>query len=897
MAYLTRRTSYLALLVLAFVAEPALQQATCSSIAVDVDYPGNDIAGVAAAAVDNCCGICAATAHCNAFSYAYGTCYLKSANGSAIAKRGVYSATLATPPPCPAIENDTDYAGGDLTSVAASAAEACCGICKATAGCKLFAYAYGTCYLKHTQGPRTSKPGVRSSVVVPPHPEECPAIENDIDYPGGDLVGVAAAAADDCCGICKATAGCKLYSYAYGTCYLKHTQGSRTTKAGVRSGVVVPAVDPPTTTAPPTGQCSSSIANVDYYGMDIATVPGSSVAQCCDACTATSSCHAYVFYQGNCYLKSGKGRSSVLPGAAASALSSFFPTCAAIEDNVDYPGGDLTAVAKTTAEECCDECRSTAGCALFTWSWGTCYLKSTKGARRVSAGARSMLVSTAVTTPAATTTKPTIAPTTPGPTTSQPTATPTPAPTPLTTLSSCGKRQRKAWSASTAAEKALFISAVEESMKRGLFKRFLSVHNDLKANKEAHGTCVFLFWHRKFILAFEDMLRSLGPAYRCLTLAYWDYTQDYVQFQSNQCKTIGECAVATADLGGSTQGRDAQPADAGHTSLCVSSRPLNASDAGCVRRGDWHATTMPDWSISNARSSLFDMGASIAAVSADLELGIHGSVHMELRGAMGNGFLSPMDPIFYLHHAMVDVLHTVFYHCKVEPLNLDAAGQQAHESSFQGCTVNYGDGSLPVGPTTSIMMRSHVDLDDQMPIPVEDDPWIGPFFKPLPSEYYKLTDARTLGYSYNLVGLVGDLYTKCGAATATSIESTRHFEQDHTVVAPFKPANVKTLQFEDAIVSTAVEQGLTREAAFVELKKINLLLHVNCFAGGDIQDYPDDFKHRMHVGDAKKPGFVLWHQLQTNQTTVHIAGWQNITRAYYNCTGAMNARQMHDAIK
>ncbi|RHZ16159.1 hypothetical protein DYB26_011146 [Aphanomyces astaci] len=826
MAYLFRLGQYsVALTLLALVAQPSLQQ-SCPPIDVDVDYPGNDIHGVPSTAAENCCGICAATPNCLAFSYAYGTCYLKSAKGSSVRTPGVQSGTVAT----------------------------------------------------------------------------CPSIENDIDYAGGDLKAVAASAASDCCGHCKATTDCKLYSYAYGTCYLKHTQGTRLAKAGVHSAVVVASVDPPTTTTapPPTttsrplpGQCYPPVQDIDYAGMDVATIPGSSsAAQCCDACSLFPSCNVYVFYQGNCYLKSAKGRSSALPGAVASARSTFAPTCAAIEDNVDFPGGDLIAAAKSTAEECCDVCRATSGCALFTWAWGTCYLKSTQGARQVSWGARSMVVVTTPPPPTTFTPKPTTTPplTTPPPTTTTPTPTPSPPPSPPTPtpVVSCGKRQRKAWSASSAAEKELYISAVEESMKRGLYQRFLSVHNDLKANKEAHGTCVFLFWHRKFLVAFEDMLRSLAPAYACMTLAYWDYTQDYVRFQTSQCKTIADCSVATADLGGSTHGRDPQPADPGHSTLCVTSRPLNASDGGCVRRGDWHATAMPDWSISNARSSLFDVGPSIAAVSYDLEIGIHGSVHMELRGQMGNGFLSPHDPIFYLHHAMVDVLHTVFYHCKVEPLNLDPVGQQTHPSSFQGCTVNYGDGEpQPVGPTTAILMRSHVDLDDNLPIPVEDDPLIGHFFKPLPSEYFKLTDARTLGYSYNLVGLLGDLYAKCDSTRQVVFESEQ-FADEHTITAPLiDSANAKTLQFEEAIVAAAISQGLSSDAAYVEVKKINLLLHVNCFGGQDIQDYPDELKQHMHWGTSQKPGFVLWHQLKTNQTTVAISGWQHITQAYYNCSGAM----------
>ena len=37
----------------------------------------------------------------------------------------------------------------------------------------------------------------------------------------------------------------------------------------------------------------------------------------------------------------------------------------------------------------------------------------------------------------------------------------------------------------------------------------------------------FYAWHRKFLLEFENMLRSLDPKFECITIPYWDWAQEY----------------------------------------------------------------------------------------------------------------------------------------------------------------------------------------------------------------------------------------------------------------------------------------------------------------------------------------------------------------------------------
>jgi len=51
-------------------------------------------------------------------------------------------------------------------------------------------------------------------------------------------------------------------------------------------------------------------------------------------------------------------------------------TCQTLSQNSDCYGQDLSQVAGSSAEDCCDICAQTEGCLAFTHIWGNCYLKN-----------------------------------------------------------------------------------------------------------------------------------------------------------------------------------------------------------------------------------------------------------------------------------------------------------------------------------------------------------------------------------------------------------------------------------------------------------------------------------------------------------------------------------------
>ncbi|ETW05550.1 hypothetical protein H310_03300 [Aphanomyces invadans] len=361
----------------------------CSSWTLDYDYVGGDIKSVSSRDFDDCCDECDKTPLCNAYTFTWdnsGTCWLKTIDDSTpwAYKVGARSAKLVNPtkPPtkCGTLENNTDYLGNDLTSTKQTQPDACCADCENTPRCKLFVwsnYLGGTCWLKHTKGTKVVSNGAIAGQL--PTSATCTPIEDNVDYFGNDIKSTSRASADACCADCDNTAGCKLFvwsNYNGGTCWLKHTQGVKSTVMGARAAKLV---------ASPT--CAAPETNVDFVAQDIAEAPGAQAADCCAACHANQACNAYSWFNGMCYLK-GRRASTI---SKTGVVSARVDKCSPLEVDVDYVNNDLSNVSADVAD-CCAICRQTSGCRAFSWLNGVCYLKSGKGATISKPGVQSATV-------------------------------------------------------------------------------------------------------------------------------------------------------------------------------------------------------------------------------------------------------------------------------------------------------------------------------------------------------------------------------------------------------------------------------------------------------------------------------------------------------------------------
>lgn len=118
----------------------------------------------------------------------------------------------------------------------------------------------------------------------------------------------------------------------------------------------------------------------------------------------------------------------------------------------------------------------------------------------------------------------------------------------------CDKmRVRKDFRDLTKPEKDLYIEAVNKLKEQGVYDLFVQTHAHLTNKNYAHGTSGFLPWHRKYLLEFENAIRSADPGgkYKDVTVPYWDWAEDTDLCSANGgCKTFHEKSDLLKEFGG-----------------------------------------------------------------------------------------------------------------------------------------------------------------------------------------------------------------------------------------------------------------------------------------------------------------------------------------------------------
>jgi hypothetical protein len=139
-------------------------------------------------------------------------------------------------------------------------------------------------------------------------PTSCSLIEENVSFPGNDLSTASSSKAEGCCSICAITSGCKAFSWSSGTCFLKTGKSSSASSSGTRSAVLG------------SSYCASKRSDVDFYGNDIASVPGLSADECCLACKLTNGCTAFTWFDGICWVKNFDTTGTAFAGAVSGTL-------------------------------------------------------------------------------------------------------------------------------------------------------------------------------------------------------------------------------------------------------------------------------------------------------------------------------------------------------------------------------------------------------------------------------------------------------------------------------------------------------------------------------------------------------------------------------------------------
>ncbi|KAF0688149.1 Aste57867_20212 [Aphanomyces stellatus] len=141
-----------------------------------------------------------------------------------------------------AVQGNVDYDGFDLGVTSRASASSCYADCEATAGCKLFVwtnYNAGTCWLKHTVGPKSALTGAIASSMQ--NTATVGTQQVNVDFWGGDLDNTQRAYPDLCIQDCRETENCVGYvwnNFKDGTCWLKSELGYATQNNGAVAGTI-----------------------------------------------------------------------------------------------------------------------------------------------------------------------------------------------------------------------------------------------------------------------------------------------------------------------------------------------------------------------------------------------------------------------------------------------------------------------------------------------------------------------------------------------------------------------------------------------------------------------------------------------------------------------------------
>ncbi|CAI5736200.1 unnamed protein product [Peronospora farinosa] len=487
-------------------------------------------------------------------------------------------------------------------------------------------------------------------------------------------------------------------------------------------------------------------------------------------------------------------------------------------------------------------------------------------------------------------------------------------------IASCGPRIRKSWEQLLPQEKDVYLRAIARSMDDGYYIKFIEIHTEQMTTAEAHNTCMFVYWHRLLLLGFENMLRSYGGEFSCITVPYWNYVDDNQRYMMGGCRSMEECSLLLRDFGGSLNGvtRSVTVNGSPVSGTCVTTSPLDhfceathlsaENCARCVPRGSWlNSPFPPTTTVSSLVRQLFAT-PTIAGVVTNLELGIHNTIHSTLSGVMGV-LEAPSDPIFFSHHATIDLLHSIYYKCVVgntvpipleqklrdprvytecprrQPLPVDSVDQNI---LYPGSTVLLRTGEEGVNPL-SVFSRFNT---------------LAPFFTALPSEYLSFSDIRDLGvfsYNYEMTGLLAEMFTTCPGAgmdpNAGSL-SVRHLvssvnatEGKSAFVEAVIVPNNRTVDawYSEALAaasnSSSIETVMvdaTQNAleAIKDVEKMTCVFYDECRDG--VYDFSDGFR-RSFQASGSSPCTTILANIKSGLDHIRTPNWRSIFLRHMKC--------------
>jgi tyrosinase len=186
---------------------------------------------------------------------------------------------------------------------------------------------------------------------------------------------------------------------------------------------------------------------------------------------------------------------------------------------------------------------------------------------------------------------------------------------------------RKDASSLTPVEQQRYVTGVTHLIGNGIYGQLVAIHADMSHLQHGSmgpvGTERFLPWHRDFLLKFERALKDLDPQ---AFVPYWRWTKDRAvpSWLASVLPTVAVPGIR---------------------------RPLH------VRRSLGRHGRLP--SSFEVNPLITQTNLTYTDFTTALE-GFHNDVHNWVGGTMSNIMVSPADPVFWLHHAQVDRLWSMW---------------------------------------------------------------------------------------------------------------------------------------------------------------------------------------------------------------------------------------------
>ena len=445
-------------------------------------------------------------------------------------------------------------------------------------------------------------------------------------------------------------------------------------------------------------------------------------------------------------------------------------------------------------------------------------------------------------------------------------------------------RTRKPFEAMTAIERWTYLYAVELAMDRGYHAHFAEIHSQAESFSQAHGGCGFLMWHRRYLLAYENMLRSFGETFECITIPYWNYFADYAKFQNQQCNSLESCSEILQFLGGSSGQQDTVQIDGRSVSgRCNQERPNNnfceSSQAetckGCLPRGNWAESEFPSGLGYASLTNLLHASTNYSALSTSVERSFHNSIHNVAGSTMATS-VSPADVIFWSHHATIDMVHHVFYECHV--------GRTMNESEKMTSDLAFGQCDGLDAESEIIMLWEN---ENGTGIPAHEHAVLEPFFRDTGSQYMHFVDSLDMGnhsYGYEVDELIHEL-TENGLTcpqgrpdrTLRRLETTSDTD-DSSNDQDAEEAETKVISWYDAAHKEIEDAGHSEEETYMILVCLECRYHE--YHLGGVENFSPEFREEFGV-DYSTECWDLLHGDSNQECQGHLAEWDHIIEDAY----------------